>query len=397
MKLAHISDLHLGYKSGNKRSNTTGINLREQDGYDILEKIITQIIENQVDAVVCTGDFFHIPTPSIYTIVKGQEQLRRLSEAGIKFYNLAGNHDASDSVVDIPANRALHCPELGLYSFIEPYVVQDIGENVCLHLISHHNFLEQTETMDKVSPINDKINILCTHGSVYNPLTKLILHNELSPREIIIPEDIIHKDWDYILLGHIHERGWVGSEDGTTDSLDTKTFYGGSILRRGFTDKECNLGRGWTLWDIKNKNEITPTFFTIEQRPQYDFNINCLNKNVIDIEKEIYNIFNKINLEDIPILRISLSELSIQNKSLIDWKKFAEYTSKCLSFTTKTKTKEEITKEIENIDLSFDLNTAYKEFYSEIKEKYNQENREKIEKSAIKLLNKGQEIILSKI
>lgn len=82
---------------------------------------------------------------------------------------------------------------------------------------------------------------------------------------------------------------------------------------------------------------------------------------------------------------------------MIDWKKFAEYTSRCLSFTTKTKTKEEITKEIENIDLSFDLNTAYKEFYSETKEKYNQESREKIEKTAIKLLNKGQEIVLSKI
>lgn len=397
MKIAHISDTHLGYKSGNKRDPITGINLREQDGYNALKEVIDQIIEAEVDVVVCTGDFFHVPTPSIYTIVQAQEQIRRLYDANIKFYNLAGNHDASDSVIDMPANKVLNCPDMNLYSYVEPYVVANIGEDIYLHLISHHNYNEQKETMSKVEPIRNKINILCTHGSVYNPLTKLVLHNELSPREIIIPEDIIHKDWDYVWLGHIHERGWVGSSDGITDTMNTKVFYNGSTLRRGFTDKECKLGRGWTLWEIKDKKSIIPSFYKIKQRSQYDFEINCLDKNVIDIEKEINEVFNSINLDESPILRINLLNLTIQNKSLINWKKFSEYTSKCLSFTTKTKTKEEIKKEIEVIDLSFDLNSAYKEFYDEVKERYNKDNRDKIEKSAIKLLNQGQEKILSKI
>lgn len=397
MRLAHISDLHLGYKSGNKRDVDTGINLREQDGYNALEEIITQIIDNKVNAVVCTGDFFHIPTPSIYTIVEGQKQLRRLANAGIKFYNLAGNHDASDSIVDVPANRALHCPEIGIYSYIEPYVVEDIGEDICLHLISHHNYSKQSETMEKIEPIKGKINILCTHGSVFNPLTQLVLHSELSPREIVIPEEVIHKGWDYILLGHIHERGWVGSSDDETDTMETKTFYGGSILRRGFSDKECKLGRGWTLWDIKSKEDIQPTFFNIHQRPQYDYSIECSEKSVVEIEEEIVRIFKSINLEETPIVRISLLELSMQNKSLINWDRFAEYKSKCLSFTTKIKSKEEIRKEIEEIDLSFDLNSAYKEFYKETKDRYKELDQDKVEEIAIKLLNEGQEKVLSKI
>ena len=54
-KIAQISDCHLGYRSGQFRDVETGINLREQDGYDALEKAIDEIVEAKPDVVICSG------------------------------------------------------------------------------------------------------------------------------------------------------------------------------------------------------------------------------------------------------------------------------------------------------------------------------------------------------
>ena len=100
-KIAQISDQHQGYKTGVFKHPITGRNLREQDGYDAHEEAISQIINykenNQLDAVIGTGDIFHSPEPSVYTIYQVQKQLKRLYKNKIPFYNIAGNHDATSS------------------------------------------------------------------------------------------------------------------------------------------------------------------------------------------------------------------------------------------------------------------------------------------------------------
>ena len=217
-KIAQISDCHLGYRSGQFRDNETGINLREQDGYDALDKAIDEIIEAKPDVVICSGDMFHSPKPSIYTIIQCKKILQKLVKAGIPFYNIAGNHDAEDSIREIPANAVIDEPLLGLYSYTEPYVVVEISPGIVCHFVSHHGFIAQQETMKRLKTIKGKFNILVTHGSVYDTNMNMILHSESEPREIVIPEEIMNMDWDYTLMGHIHERGWVSSTDGLTDT-----------------------------------------------------------------------------------------------------------------------------------------------------------------------------------
>ena len=208
-KIAQISDCHLGYRSGQFRDVETGINLREQDGYDALEKAIDEIIEAKPDVVICSGDMFHSPKPSIYTIIQCKRILQKLVKAGIPFYNIAGNHDAEDSIREIPANAVIDEPLLNLYSYTEPYVVVEIAPGIVCHFVSHHGFIAQQETMKQLKTIKGKFNILVTHGSVYDTNMNMILHSESEPREIVIPEEIMNMDWDYTLMGHIHERGWV--------------------------------------------------------------------------------------------------------------------------------------------------------------------------------------------
>lgn len=397
MKIAHISDIHLGYTSGKKVDPVTKTNLREEDGYKALKECFEQIIaEGDIDTVVCTGDFFHSPTPKPKTITVAQNQIRELYKNNIRFVCLAGNHDSTDAVKDIPSSRVLHIPELGIFSYIEPYKIYELSDNIVLHLVSHHGYTEQKETMKNVKPIEGKINILCTHGSCYDDNLEMILHSEAEPREVVIPENVLSLNWDYTLLGHIHERGWVSSTDGLTDTANKKVFYGGSLFRRGFSDKDCELGRGWTKWTIdEDTKSMTPEFFTVEQRPQMEVVVNCKDKEAIDIEREIRVLFNRIDFDVTPILRVILIDIPNNKRTQINWKRFEEQTSKCLTFTVKFTTAEQIKKlNISGEIFSFDLIEAYNEFWKVANKSYAEKDRASINSVNNKLLKMGQDRVL---
>lgn len=397
MKIAHISDIHLGYTSGKKVDPITKTNLREEDGYKALEECFEQIIaEGDIDIVVCTGDFFHSPTPKPKTITVAQNLIRELYKNNIRFVCLAGNHDSTDAVKDIPSSRVLHIPELGIFSYIEPYKIYELSDNIVLHLVSHHGYTEQKETMKNVKPIEGKINILCTHGSCYDDNLEMILHSEAEPREVVIPENVLSLNWDYTLLGHIHERGWVSSTDGLTDTANKRVFYGGSLFRRGFSDKDCALGRGWTKWTIdEDTKSMTPEFFTVEQRPQMEVVVNCKDKEAIDIEREIRTLFNNIDFDVTPILRVILIDIPNNKRTQINWKRFEEQTSKCLTFTVKFTTAEQIKKlNISGEIFSFDLIEAYNEFWKVANKSYAEKDRASINSVNNKLLKMGQDRVL---
>lgn len=399
-RIAHFSDVHLGYRSGTFKHPETGINLREQDGYDAFNEAIDQIVkyskeENPINAVIDSGDLFHTPDPTIYTIVQAKKALLKLTDNNIPVYTIAGNHDSTDSVRDIPSNGVLNLPMLQQYSYTEPYVQKEILPDVVCHFVSHHGFLQQEETFKKVNPIKGKFNILVTHGSVFDTALNEVLHSEGEPREVVISEELMQKGWDYTLLGHIHERGWIHSTDRKTDTSGRKQFYAGSLIRRGFTDKECVLGRGWTLWTIDTeKKTMTPTFFKVHQRFQKDIIIFCENKDNDTITKEIKDKLGEIDLTSAPILRVTLVDIKRETEMLIDWKSIYEITNQCLAFSKKVRTKEELKKEIESYNFSFDLLTAYKEFFQLYKDSYDNNLKDKVESTSVKLLKKGQEKIL---
>lgn len=326
-RLAHLSDLHLGYRTGTMK-NAQGINLREADVYMAFSEIVTDVINTGVDAVMVAGDTFHKPNPKTNEIVFAQNQFRRLADAGIPVYVLAGNHDCSDIQEEVAASRVINDPARGIYSHAEPYVKHEIADGIHLHLVSHHMYADQIETMQKVHPVEGDINIFSTHGSVIDPLLNEKLRTEQSPREIVIPDFLLNdQGWDYTLLGHIHERGWIGSSTGAEDALGTKVYYNGSSVRRGFADKECELGRGWTLWEIDENGLFTPTIRTIRQRPQHDFPvIDAADLSAGEVSEIIIDRLKATQLEDMnqsltaPILRQKIVNMTPAKRSALDWK-----------------------------------------------------------------------------
>lgn len=327
-KLAHLSDIHAGYRSG-RRLNAFGVNIREQDGYNALEAMVTEIIEAGVDGVVVAGDTMHDPEPHIRELIEVQNQFRRLSDAGIKVYMLGGNHESTDVRADISAARIFDDSWRGIHSFAEPYNRIEIADGIFLHMVSHHMYGDQADTMSQIKSVDGAINIFSTHGSVIDPLMEIALHTHGSPREVVIPDELLEdQDWNYILLGHIHERGWVGSKDGKSDTFGSRIYYNGSTIRRGFSDKEVPLGRGWTLWTIEEDGTMTPDIRTVSQRTQLDFTpINTAELSAEAVtEKVIENL--RSSQEDgtrfleasAPILRQQFTNLTPAKNIAMDWR-----------------------------------------------------------------------------
>lgn len=345
--LAHLSDLHLGYSSGRKKIDENGYNVRENDGYIAYNQAVDQIIAEKVDAVLVAGDMFHSPRPKNHTILIAQEGLRRLAKEGIKVYIIAGNHDATDVRAEVPSSKLLHEPGSEIYSYSEPYAVKEISEGIFMHFLSHHAYVDQEDTMSDIKLIDGAVNILASHGSCYDTNMGVILRTPNEPREVVIPQALMDLPWDYTLLGHIHERGWIGSTDGKTDTAERKQFYNGSLLRRGFADKACKLGRGWTKWIINEDKSIDHELFTVAEREQLDMEpIDVNNKSAIDVEKEILEQlksidsymekkYDKITLENAPIVRQTIVGISAITRLSLNLQRFNEYTEKYLTHSFK--------------------------------------------------------------
>jgi DNA repair exonuclease SbcCD nuclease subunit len=333
-----MSDLHLGYQSG-RRLTDRGLNRREMDGYKALHVMIDDVIaDGESDAVLIAGDVFHTPYPSIMSIMVAQSEIRRLSDAGMPVYILTGNHDVSDIQSELAATALLNDPARSIFAHWEDYVLHRIGDGIYLHMVSHHLYKDQAITWDKVRPIPGAINIFTTHGAMIDPLTKMQLHTERSPREVIIPNEIVmNPAWDYRLLGHIHERGFVGSKEAAEDAGGLRTYYNGSLIRRGFADGITDLGRGWTKWTITPTGAFSFESRTIAQRPQIDFPvIDARTLTAAEVTDVILDNLDSVradaNVRAAPILRQRVTNITTDKKRAIDNNMISDHASFALEW-----------------------------------------------------------------
>ena len=408
--LAHLSDLHLGYRSGRK-TNAHGVNWREQDGYVAFKHVVDEILaDGTIDFVLIAGDVFHVPTPSVRTVCVAQKQVRRLADAGIPVYILTGNHDVSDVRTEMAATAMLNDPEHGVHAHWEPYAVHEAAPDLKLHLISHHLYQEQADTWEKIQPDPGCVNILSTHGSVIDPLTKLALHTEASPREVIIPDEIAdNPGWTYKLLGHIHERGFVGSKNGKTDTAGLKTYYNGSIMRRGFSDAETPLGRGWTKWTVEPDGTMSPEFHLVPQRPQVDFPvIDAANMSAADLTSAIVDELDETlkgtpegKWNAAPILRQKILNMTPDKRRAIDHAAISKAAEKALQWSMTATNAEEEKDDAKQEKIGQTTGTVTEQFDGWIKSSKDYQAihegiREKVAEETRRFIKQGQDAVLDK-
>lgn len=206
-EILHVSDTHLGrrqYQSDKRR----------EDFADAFREVIDKAVEEDVDAVIHTGDLFESRDPSIEDLTDCIDTLERLRSAEIPFYGIVGNHESKmdEQWLDL-LDRAGVAERLDKSATV-------INDEVAIYGIDSvkkpawHSFdftLEETE--------DDMYRLLCMHELLHPPVPEHFDTHDTS--EVI---ERLNIDIDALALGDYHKPQEV-----VVDGVDV--WYPGSTER----------------------------------------------------------------------------------------------------------------------------------------------------------------------
>jgi len=202
MRIAHLADVHLGFRQYH-RQTPQGINQREADVAQAFRRAIDGVIAARPDLVLVAGDLFHSVRPINAAILDSFNQFRRL-RAGVPeapIVLIGGNHDTPRSVetgtilrlfealpgvVAVPQEpRYLRFEQLDLSVFCVPYAAA-------------------VSARPRLVPSGDAArNVLLLHGRLAGLLPgDEWWYDHAGPP--IEPGELNPDRWDYVALGHYH-------------------------------------------------------------------------------------------------------------------------------------------------------------------------------------------------
>lgn len=254
MKLAHLADLHLGFRQFD-RQTAKGANQREVDVAEAFRRAVDDILEQKPELIVIAGDLFHSVRPTNAAILYCFRQLQRL-RVGLPHAPVvvvAGEHDTPRSTETGTILRLYEA--LGVEIAVEEARRIVLPKLDCAVLAVPQQALAKADRPALRPELGGPtLNVLVTHG-VYGGLgeergTMEYGGAELT-RELLAPEK-----WDYIALGHYH----------TAQSVATNAWYAGSLeylppnpwgqlqdeaaQRAGAKGKKERKGKGYLLVDL---------------------------------------------------------------------------------------------------------------------------------------------------
>jgi exonuclease SbcD len=217
MKLAHLADLHLGFRQFD-RQTSKGANQREVDIAEAFRRAVDDILEQQPDLIVIAGDLFHSVRPTNAAILYCFRQLHRIRTGlpNSPIVVIAGEHDTPRSTETGSILRLYEA--LGVEIAVEEARRIVLPKLDCAVLAVPQQALAKADRPAlRPEPGGPTLNVLVTHG-VYGGLGEergtMEYGGAQLTRELLAPEK-----WDYIALGHYH----------TAQSVATNAWYAGSL------------------------------------------------------------------------------------------------------------------------------------------------------------------------
>jgi exonuclease SbcD len=205
LKIAHLADLHLGYRAYH-RVNARGGNVRESDVADAFRQAVNRLVELRPDLVLVAGDVFHTVRPSNTSIADAFRQFSLLANRlpDVPIVMIAGNHDSPRSAdtgnilnlfreidgvrVVCDECRSIRLPEIDTSILCLPHVSLSTGEEVPMEPDS-----------------GSRHNVLMLHGTIEGESADQKLRYISEYGGAVIPEGKIDPaQWDYVALGHYH-------------------------------------------------------------------------------------------------------------------------------------------------------------------------------------------------
>lgn len=227
MKIAHLSDTHLGYKAFNFTDPATGRNQRTQDFDDALAMVVDKILEASVDMVIHSGDVFHHVRPTWLAIHHFVTQMQRIERAGIPLVVIGGNHDTPRARIGGSVYDVLKVA-LTRSHIIADYVDAKLEfDEVAVHAVPWGALTNKELTASWIH--ETKPTVLVSHGTTPGIVPHVGREDH---SEQLIDINLADPDYAYVALGHIHHAQQISSN----------TWYAGSPERCGWSDIKNDPG-----------------------------------------------------------------------------------------------------------------------------------------------------------
>lgn len=212
MRIAHISDLHLG-------KNLHGFSLIEDQAF-ILNEIAEICSRRKIDVLIVAGDIYDKNVASIEGIKLLRNFLNNLVQRNIKILLISGNHDSAERLTF----GGEFMTEKGIYfsrvydGLIEPINIEDECGSVNFYLLP---FIKPGDVKhyfpdEKIESYDDAVKVAVKKMQVnFSERNVIVAHQNIMNAQLCESEEHIiggldavsagiFKDFDYAALGHIH-------------------------------------------------------------------------------------------------------------------------------------------------------------------------------------------------
>ncbi|MEA1957380.1 MAG: exonuclease SbcCD subunit D [Euryarchaeota archaeon] len=324
-KIFHLADTHIGYSAYRKIDEATGLNQREVDTYEAFKQFIDYAVKEKPDIILHAGDLFDSVRPTNRAICFVLEQLIRLSEAGIPFVVISGNHETprlkeTGSVFSLFE----HIPEVYVV-YENKYELIEI-DDLKLHAIPHSEDIEgeknkMTSNIDaNGSNSNFSFNVALLHASVLGVGLPAFMMGDFN--EQVVDIDDLTK-LDYLALGHFH---------GCTRVMEN-AYYAGSTER--FSFNEVNDKKGFLEVSLDANGEKEVVFHPLKTREMVDLEpIVCHGLDTHEIRTAIKRHILECNPRD-KVARLKVQDIPLHVYHSLDFDELKRLTKSAVHFEIK--------------------------------------------------------------
>ena len=203
MKFIHTADIHLDSPMHRLEAyEGAPVDEIRQASRRAFENLVDLALNEAVDVVLIAGDLFDGDWRDYNTGLFFISQVRRLGEAGIHVFIVAGNHDAAGQMT-----RGLPYPEtVHVFSSARPETIILEDLRVAIHGQSFAKAaVKENLALHYPEPIPDILNI----GLLHTSLTGREGHENYAPCAL---DDLTNRGFDYWALGHVHQAEIVNHE-----------------------------------------------------------------------------------------------------------------------------------------------------------------------------------------
>ena len=216
MKLAHLADLHLGFRQYDRQTPRGG-NQREADVAEAFRRAVDDLLAQRPHLILFAGDIFHSVRPTNPAILFMFQQLQRL-RAGLPespIVVIAGEHDTPRSAETGTILRLYDA--LGVEVAVEQARYLTFSKLDCSVLAVPHQAMMQSDRPALRPQRGTTFNVLLLHGQLSG------LGEKRGTAEyggaLVDQHDLAPAQWDYVALGHYHMARQV----------EANAWYAGSI------------------------------------------------------------------------------------------------------------------------------------------------------------------------